>query len=109
MADISKMVDARDHGYAWVALAAMFFLNVLHSASFATLGIFIVEFLSYFETSKQKITWIGAIQMFVGNIACKFSKTFYFLVVTLIRHIFQINKQIGQLASQFFFLIWIKL
>jgi len=55
-----------DSGYAWVILAVAFTLNVFMSGQFGTLGIYLVEFLHYFDTKKAPISYIGACQMFVG-------------------------------------------
>ena len=61
----------RDGGYAWIVLFAGFMLNVFTSGNFAILGVFLVEFLHHFRVAKATVTWIGALQMFVGNIAGK--------------------------------------
>ncbi len=55
-----------DSGYAYVVLVSAFMLNMFMSAQFGTLGIWMVEYLHYFNIGKTPITWIAASQMFCG-------------------------------------------
>jgi len=66
---LGSPVTQRDGGYAWVVLFSGFMLNVFTAGNFAILGIFLVEFLHHFQVTKATVTWIGALQMCVGNFA----------------------------------------
>ncbi len=57
----------QDQGYAWVVLVAVFFYNVLVSIQFAAVGVFLVEFRHYFETSRSMVAWIGSTTVTVGS------------------------------------------
>ena len=48
-----------DGGYAWVVLLALCLQNVINCLQHAALGIFLVHFLHYFNTSKTVVSWIG--------------------------------------------------
>ena len=55
-----------DHGYSWVILAVAFLQSILLGIQFAPLGVLIVEFSEYFDSSKVAVTWIGSFVLFTG-------------------------------------------
>ena len=46
--------DTVDHGYSWVILACSFYLFCLYSATLATYGIMLPEYVEYFGVSKSR-------------------------------------------------------
>ena len=64
----------RDHGYAWVVLAAAVFTASLVTANTSTYGILLPEYVDYFQVSKSEITLIQS--LFAGA-AAAIGKTFY--------------------------------
>ena len=57
----SKTVAPPDGGYGWVVVAASFLLYVCAAAPFMSLGVFIVEWADYYDTTKVALGWIGAL------------------------------------------------
>ena len=57
----SKTVAPPDGGYGWIVVAASFLLYVCAAAPFMSLGVFIVEWADYYDTSKVALGWIGAL------------------------------------------------
>ena len=53
--------DFRDHGYAWVVLAAAVFTASLVTANTSSYGILLPEYVDYFQVSKSKITLIQSL------------------------------------------------
>ncbi|CAN9509638.1 unnamed protein product [Ophioblennius macclurei] len=53
--------EGQDGGWAWVLVAALFVSTSLVFGLMRSLGIFVVEFMQYFEESAHAISWISSI------------------------------------------------
>ena len=60
-----------DGGYGWVIVASSVFLSFTTTAAISTIGIFMVEWIEYFHSSKVAVSWVGftfvAVRMVIGN------------------------------------------
>ena len=65
-AGIKGRETSHDGGYSWVVLAASFMMSVHYSFSLSHFGIFLVEYIEYFNVKKSTLIWIGALLLFVG-------------------------------------------
>ena len=63
MVSCTDYYDTLDAGYAWVIMVASIFGQFLVSGSFATLGIFYVEYLEYFGENPAFTSWVPAIML----------------------------------------------
>ena len=52
-----------DHGRAWVVLVAVMLSGFLYSESYATTGVFYVEYTERYEVSKALAAWIAGLKM----------------------------------------------
>ena len=48
-------LDHKDRGYAWVILLSTFLIRIIDNSASTTLGIFIIEYLEYFNVNKAII------------------------------------------------------
>lgn len=50
-----------DGGYGWVIVFASFMTNVIVDGVCFSVGIFMIEFLEYFESNKATMSWVGSV------------------------------------------------
>lgn len=50
-----------DGGYGWVICAASFMASLILDGVCFSFGIFYIEFLDYFQSSKAKTSWVGSV------------------------------------------------
>ena len=61
----------KNDSYAWVVLFAGFMLCVVAAGQTVILGVFTVEFVHHFKVTTSAITWIGALNLCLGELAGK--------------------------------------
>ena len=60
-----------DGGYGWMIVFAATFLRFIASSSVITLGLYMVEWIEYFQKSKTELFWIGSAQLGIIVVAGK--------------------------------------
>lgn len=53
--------EVPDGGYGWVIVIASFFCNVIVDGIAYTFGVFLNEFVNYFQEGKGKVAWVGSL------------------------------------------------
>ena len=58
----------QDRGYAWVIVAASFFIQAIQDGVRFSYGLFFVEFLKEFNKGKGQTAWVGSITLSAFNL-----------------------------------------
>lgn len=76
-----------DGGYAWIILGASFFINFLLDGVCFSFGIFFLEFLDYYDESKETTSWVGSVlngmYLSIGPVVGAFANRFGCRAVTI--------------------------
>ncbi len=58
-----------DHGYAWLILAGSAFMSGMGAFHICGLGVFMVEYMHYFNLTKSQVAWVSTCYMVLGPIS----------------------------------------
>lgn len=59
--DIVPTLKPPDGGWGWVVVLASFIIHILADGVTYSFGVFIVEFIEFFDESRGKTSWIASI------------------------------------------------